>query len=97
MNPKILLIRPPAKFFINKNKVSGNYPDLGLLYIAAYLERAGKYVEVLDLSLEKNPHEKLIEKINSYKPDTIGISSHTIQFLVTIEYAKIIRETTNYI
>jgi len=95
MTFKTLLIRPQSLSFINKTKTTGNYPDLGLLYIAAYLERVGKEVEVIDLSLEKKPHDSLREKIKLYSPDVIGISSHTMQIPSAVECAEIIKEITN--
>ena len=44
---KILLINPPQTFFPGSDIPSANMP-LGLMYIAAVLEKAGYDIEILD-------------------------------------------------
>ena len=47
MPMKILLINPPQTFYPGSEPPAGNLP-IGLMYIAAVLQRAGYQVEILD-------------------------------------------------
>ena len=44
---KVLLINPPQVFYPGSEQPAGNLP-LGLMYIAAVLEKAGYKTEILD-------------------------------------------------
>ena len=44
---KVLLINPPQTFYPGSEQPAGNLP-IGLMYIAAVLEKAGLKVEILD-------------------------------------------------
>jgi len=48
---RILLINPPNAGILKA--VGVHFPPLGLLYLAAYLEREGYHPEVKDLCVEK--------------------------------------------
>jgi anaerobic magnesium-protoporphyrin IX monomethyl ester cyclase len=84
---KVLLINPPQLFYPGSDPPAGNLP-LGLMYIAAVLERAGYKAEILDAfmtdasflklgdTLEVGmPYGKIKEEIRRRKPDIVGISS----------------------
>jgi anaerobic magnesium-protoporphyrin IX monomethyl ester cyclase len=84
---KVLLINPPQLFYPGSDPPAGNLP-LGLMYIAAVLERSGYKAEILDAfmtdasflkvgdTLEVGmPYEKIREEIRRRKPDIIGIAS----------------------
>lgn len=62
---KIALINPRVESY------SGTMPALGLLYIAALLERNGFNVKVFDIS---PADDKDIASVISYSPDVIGIT-----------------------
>jgi anaerobic magnesium-protoporphyrin IX monomethyl ester cyclase len=84
---KILLIFPPSTIYGKDPTVPSITPPLGLAYIAAYLEKYGYEVYILDAVIS---HENLIKKgdkvlygltdkeilkkIKSIQPDLIGIS-----------------------
>ena len=71
---KILLINPPSKFLIDDNV----FPTLGLLYLAAYLKKAGhKDISLLDL----NGGHAMPEVIDA---DIVGFYSNTPQFPVAV-------------
>lgn len=84
---KILLINPALTGNLNAGIYTIKVP-LGLAYIAAYLEKCGYKVEIIDcLAYYENikkisdgifriglPDEELTEKIRKIKPDIIGIS-----------------------
>ena len=80
---KILLINPPSKFLIDDNV----FPTLGLLYLAAYLKRAGyKDISLLDL----NGGHAMPDVMDA---DVVGFYSNTPQFPMAVslrdELAKI--------
>ncbi len=84
---KVLLVNPPQIFFPGSDAPAGNLP-LGLMYIAAVLEKVGIGVEILDTFMtepsflkhgevtEVGMSEKRIrEEIRKRKPDIVGISN----------------------
>lgn len=83
---KILLVNPSltqekvGHYNLAVEKLRGIYPSLGLLYIAATLEKAGHSVEVIDFDIEKNPHSKLSSILQLSKPDIVGIHVMTWTF-----------------
>lgn len=89
---KILLINPPI---ISSNPVISslffNSPPLGILYIAAVLEKNKIDVKVIDAALERLSINNLINKILSYNPDVVGITSTTFSSSSAIEVAKQIK------
>lgn len=55
---KVLLINPPQTFFPGSDAPAGNLP-LGLLYIAAVLQRDGVEADVLDAFMANVPARKI--------------------------------------
>ena len=83
---KVLLINPPQVFYPGSEQPAGNLP-LGLMYIAAMLDKAGYKTEILDAfmsdsSFRRNgetinvgmPFERIKQEIYSRKPDIVGIA-----------------------
>ena len=70
---KILLIRP-------NSEVPSAAPPLGLMYLASYFKQFGKHeVEIYDgRNLGSKPHE-IEQKIESYKPDAVGITAFSME------------------
>ncbi len=89
---KVLLIRSPGTEGVNSRlaaslaKIMGVVPPLGLLYVAAVLERGKVPVKVLDALIEEVNMEETRKRIQEYQPDLvgIGISSSTIQQDLTV-------------
>ena len=71
VNLKIALVNPRIESY------SGTMPPLGLLYIAALLEKSGFNVKIFDIS---PVDDKDIASIISYSPDVIGITILTDYF-----------------
>jgi anaerobic magnesium-protoporphyrin IX monomethyl ester cyclase len=84
---KVLLINPPQQFYPGSDPPAGNLP-LGLMYIAAVLDKAGYKAEILDAfmidfsflkvgdTIEVGmPYRKIREEIRRRKPDIVGIAS----------------------
>ncbi|MGD6935317.1 MAG: B12-binding domain-containing radical SAM protein [Candidatus Bathyarchaeia archaeon] len=83
---KILLINPPQTFYVGSEPPAGSLP-LGLMYLAAVLDKAGYQVEILDAfmadcELQKNgdtttvgmPFSRIAQEIRQRKPDIVGVS-----------------------
>ena len=65
-------------------------PPLGLLYIAASLEKEGHKVEIIDFFVDKFAEEKIIKSLSSV--DAVGISVYTQDLEDAIYISKKIKE-----
>lgn len=98
----ILLINPPAENELVGNnppiidEERGYNPPLGLLYIAAYLEKHSDHeVEVLDAQVEEMRYDELEAAVARKKPDVVGITTMTftlIDVLKTVQLVKRVDE-----
>jgi magnesium-protoporphyrin IX monomethyl ester (oxidative) cyclase len=102
---KVLLINPPQTFYPGSDPPAGNLP-LGLMYIAAVLDKAGYKVEILDAfmtgaSFRKigdtmtvgMPYEEIKQEIQRRKPDIVGIANpFTCQVEHAIKVGDIVKE-----
>ena len=102
---KVLLINPPQTFYPGSDPPAGNLP-LGLLYIAAVLEKSGHKAEILDAFMTDvairriaesteigMPYEKISEEIGRRKPDIVGISNpFTCQIHHASKVANLVKE-----
>ncbi|MEM3881492.1 MAG: radical SAM protein, partial [Candidatus Bathyarchaeia archaeon] len=107
---KVLLINPPQTFYPGSDPPAGNLP-LGLMYIAAVLERAGYKAEILDAFMTNAvfrkigdatvvgmPYETIEEEICRRKPDIVGIANpFTSQVEHAIRVADIAKEVDSNI
>jgi anaerobic magnesium-protoporphyrin IX monomethyl ester cyclase len=102
---KVLLVNPPQAFYPGSEPPAGNLP-IGLMYIAAVLDRKGYKVEILDAFMaayfQKNnekinvgmPYNQITEEIKKRKPDIVGISG---PFTSQIENALKVSETVKQV
>ena len=101
---KVLLINPPQTFYPGSEQPAGNLP-IGLMYIAAVLQKADVLVEILDAfitgSFQKKSHaisvgmpfEQIKQEIGARKPNIIGISApFTCQIENSIKISKLAKE-----
>lgn len=83
---KILLINPPQTFYPGSEPPAGNLP-LGLMYLAAVLDKAGYTVEILDAfmadcEIQKSgsfatvgmPFKQIESEIKRRNPDVVGVA-----------------------
>lgn len=94
---KILLIYPPKQHHMFGSTPhtdiieteAGCYPPIGLLYIAAYLEKNSHHsVKIIDSVAEKLTHNQLKQIIASEKVEIIGIYFSTFYLYDSILVAK---------
>jgi len=102
---KILLINPPQTFYLDSESPAGSLP-LGLMYIAAVLDKAGYTVEILDAFMSDVVPQKIgdaltvglsfnqIEaEIHHRKPDIVGISGpFTSQIGNTLKVSEMVKK-----
>ncbi|MCL2389087.1 MAG: B12-binding domain-containing radical SAM protein [Elusimicrobia bacterium] len=94
---KILLVNPPAQNVVHwyrKEKEHGltvadfgKFPPLGLLYIAAYIEKHAPQhsVYLLDCAAEEISYNSLADKILKIQPDIIGITSYSVDLVDVVK------------
>ncbi|MCX7911202.1 MAG: B12-binding domain-containing radical SAM protein [Endomicrobia bacterium] len=80
---KILFIFPPKKEWAFKDiklhkkidEESGNYPPLGILYVASFLEKniSNCEIKILDAPTENLDFEFIRQYIKNFSPDLVGI------------------------
>jgi len=96
----ILLINPPRDnevignnpIIIEKNR--GVNPPLGILYVAAYIEKYSNHkISVLDCQVESLNYEQLQNRIKKSNPDIVGLTAMSLTLLDVIQTAKIVKET----
>lgn len=83
----ICLITPPSPFLLDERV----FMHIGILKVAAVLESAGKYVEVLDLSGYANYLDAVRDHAQHSQVLAFGITATTPQLPAAVEIAKAIR------
>lgn len=89
---EVILVHPPTSF---NTVIAGGYdniPPLGILYLAAVLEREGVEVKIIDDLDAALSLKDIMEIINEEKPKIVGISSTTHQIKSSVEIAKSIKD-----
>jgi magnesium-protoporphyrin IX monomethyl ester (oxidative) cyclase len=75
---KVLLVKPHFRDVYTEFKsVATEYPPLGLMYLASYLEKNGHKVKIADMSAEKMSDSNLIEVSKKFQPDVVGFTVTT--------------------
>ena len=77
---------------INSQVLDGNnvVPPLGLMYIAAVLEKAGHAVQIYDADPEY--HDTIIREIKDFNPDLVGLSFLTVGYQRAFNFLKQLRQ-----
>ena len=101
---KVLLINPPQTFYPGSEQPAGNLP-IGLMYIAAVLQKTDVKVEILDAFIAGTfqkigdalnvgmPFEQIKQEIEARKPDIVGISGpFTCQIENSIKVSNLVKE-----
>jgi anaerobic magnesium-protoporphyrin IX monomethyl ester cyclase len=95
---KILFINPPTINIIGTNlpqalqEVEDPMPPLGLMYLAAYLEKNTNYdIAILDCPIEGLDYDQLEKRLEQEKPEVIGITTMTFTLLDVIKTVQIIK------
>jgi anaerobic magnesium-protoporphyrin IX monomethyl ester cyclase len=79
----------PLRRFSNRFVSS---PPMGLLYLAACVERHGHQADVLDLEVDDSTPEQLAHRVQASGVDLIGMTATTPVFFIVQAYAQRLRE-----
>ncbi|UCG82855.1 MAG: cobalamin-dependent protein [Dehalococcoidia bacterium] len=79
---RTLLINPPYPFL--------EFPiiPMGLLYLAAILEKNDYEVDVLDLLVSRYTKDKIKRKLEQYQPDIVGVTAVTMNYPTASDILK---------
>lgn len=92
---KILFINPPVtskeRYGQDIGDIGGHQAPLGLCCLAAFLEKHGFKVSLIDAEAEQLNHQQIIERINIVRPHVIGLTSTTVAFAKACDLAKDIK------
>jgi len=101
---KVLLINPPRQNEIIANNPTiieeerGFNPPLGLLYVAAYIQRRTSHaISVIDSQVERLSYPSLKEKIRDVSPDIVGMTAMTMTLIDVLNTAKLVKEVDPHI
>ncbi|HIJ82279.1 MAG TPA: radical SAM protein [Desulfuromonadales bacterium] len=93
---KVLFIHPHGSNFLpgmpDITTIFNLMPPIGLLSIAAVLEKNGVEVQIIDCYAEPETAEALVDKMEHIRPDIVGFSCTTSSFLEGYRVAEVIKE-----
>ena len=79
---KVILVDPSIE-------TANLYPSLGLMYIAAVLEKANIETEIIEMRFLRKPWINLKQTISNKKPQVIGIGCFSYNFHDAIKVARL--------
>ncbi len=98
---KVLLIYPPSFDMITTNvpdiidEETGKYPPLGVMYIAAGIERFTRWeVDILDTQIGPMDYHQLEEEIRKRQPDVVGIEALTFSLVDVYHTASVVKKVS---
>lgn len=86
---KIFFFVPPGGYFAERWSHGTMMPALGLLYMAALLEKVGHEVQVIPSHVLELTWKEIFKKIESEKPDIVGITTTTENRHLSFELARV--------
>lgn len=92
MNKKVLLINiPTTRGNRDLGAAIASMPPLGQLYIGTFLQQYGYEVQIWDLAVERMNKQEFIEKISTFSPLIVGISSFYESWSNMINLCEVIK------
>ncbi len=93
MKPKFQIFVPPQGYVAQRWEEGSSMPPLGILFLAAVLEREGYDVEVVPADVLRLSWNEIAKKIDDFKPDIVGITTTTENRFESFKLARIAKET----
>ncbi len=87
---RVLLVTPPYHSGVVES--AGRWPNLGFVYIAGELEKAGLDVEIYDAMSKFHDFNQIRAHIRSQAPDFIGVTAITASINDSLKVLKIAKE-----
>ncbi len=96
---KILFIIPPEHIYLEASaheivdRQREHRPNLGILYVASYLEKMRPHydVKVIDAASECYSLSELAAFVRAYRPDLVGITALTFTLLNALAVARLVK------
>lgn len=88
MKARVTLVNPPYP----AGAVQAPFLPLGIGYLAAYLEKYGYEVHVIDCQVDYPSPKQLAAEFDKYKPDLVGLTCATLTYKPALEIVKIAKE-----
>jgi len=89
MKPHVTLVNPPYPKGAHQHIP---FPQLGMGYLAAVLEKNGYTVDVIDCQALVISYDEFKRELSKRKPDVVGITSITLTYKSALQTAKIAKE-----
>jgi anaerobic magnesium-protoporphyrin IX monomethyl ester cyclase len=89
MKPHVTLVNPP---YPKGAHAHIPFPQLGMGYLAAVLEKNGYTVDVIDCQALNIAFDEFRSKLSKRQPDIVGITSITLTYNPALEIAKIAKQ-----
>jgi len=89
MRPRVTLVNPPYPISPHKHMP---FPQLGLGYLAAVLEKNGYEVDVIDCQALFIHYDEYKKEISKRKPDLVGFTSITLTYKSALHLVKLTKE-----
>jgi radical SAM superfamily enzyme YgiQ (UPF0313 family) len=74
-------------------KCASTFPPLNLAYLAAIAEKNGHVVQLIDGEAEGLTSPDIVERIQEFSPDLIGLTATTPMFHIAAELARTLKKT----
>lgn len=98
---KIVLVNPfitsAERYGRDIGAIGGHQAPLGLCYLAAYLEKSGFEVSLVDAEAGRLGNDLSLKKILEFKPDAVGITSTTVAFRGARDLAYAIKASAPHV
>lgn len=97
---KLLLIQTPwseaaTREFKKLSRRYASYPPLGLMYLAAFVEKSGHEVDIVDLEVDNMGFDALCERAKKFGAEMIGLTTSTPTFYIVQAYARDLKDALN--
>jgi len=89
MKPHVTLVNPPYPLGSCHHVP---FPQLGMGYLAAVLEKNGYSVDVIDCQALGISYDKFRRELSKRRPDIVGITSITLTYKPALKVTKIAKE-----
>jgi len=88
---KISLIYPyisvTERYGADIGDIGGRQAPLGILYLSSFLKKLGHDVQLIDAEAERLSDESVVGRLESFRPDCVGISITTVAYRNSLRLA----------
>lgn len=89
---RVQIFIPPQGYVAQRWSEGSSMPSLGILFLAAVLEKAGIDVEVVPADIMRYTWEDISKRIEDFKPDVVGVTTCTENRFDSFKLVKTAKE-----